>query len=560
MRVLASLSTSERVSPTAKLTFYGAAGTVTGACFLVEAGNSRVLVDCGLFQGSKEVKERNYLPFAFNPASVDFLLLTHAHIDHSGLIPKLYRHGFRGRVLATAATCDLCQVLLPDSAHVQEMEVERKNRKLQRSGRPLLQAIYTAEEAYHCQRLFQPVEYHRVLGLTSEVRACFYDAGHILGSASIKLWIKDGGEEITLLFSGDLGRAGQPLMNDPRPPEGADFVVLESTYGARHHPPEGDGLARLAEVIRETHRRGGNVLIPAFAVERTQDVLYALARLMQSGALDPGQVYLDSPLAVAATEIFCRYLTQMDEETQLMAVDWGGTCPFLLPGLKLARTCEESMAINRVQRGAVIIAASGMCDAGRIKHHLKHNLWRPECTVVLVGYQAEGTLGRRLEEGATEVTIHGEPVAVRARIEKLEDFSAHADQEGLVGWVKGMRCRPQVVFLTHGEAEALSALGRRLQEELGVRTYAPAWKEQVELSLAALGEAVPCSVELADGTAAGMPSEAEDVASPSLQQLENEFNLLKGELETWHRELVKAGRYQAAWQRLRHLRRELHSA
>jgi len=519
---------------------------------LLETRTSKVLIDCGLFQGSRAVRERNYQPFPFNPASIDFLLLTHAHIDHSGLIPKLYRHGFRGKILATAPTCDLCEALLPDSAHVQEMEVERKNRKLQRAGRPLIQAIYTSEEAYHCLRLFQPVEYRRVLGLTPEVKACFYEAGHILGSASIKLWVRDGDEEATLLFSGDLGRVDQPLVNDPHPPEGADFVIMESTYGNRLHPPGGDGLGRLAQIIAETHRRGGNVLIPAFAVERTQDVLYALGRLLDSGALDPGRVYLDSPLAVAATEIFCRYLAQLDEETQIMAVERGGTCPFLLPGMKLCRTSDESRAINQVSQGAVIIAASGMCDAGRIKHHLKHNLWRPECTVVLVGYQAEGTLGRRLAEGEKEVTIHGEPVAVRARIEKLDDFSAHADQNGLVSWVAGQRRRPRLVFLTHGEEEALNTLAARLEEELGLSTAIPDWKEQVQLSPEDAGGARETEVMAAGEQPAEVGS--------NLQEFQAELNRFKGALERWQREEVRAGRYQAALARLRRWQDELRNA
>lgn len=533
-----------------KLHFFGAAQTVTGACFLLEAGKSRILVDCGLFQGTKEVRERNYLPFPFNPAAVDFLLLTHAHIDHSGLIPKLYRHGFRGRILATAPTVDLCRVLLPDSAHIQEMEVERKNRKLQRAGKPLLQPIYTVEEAYHCQRLFQPVEYRRVLGLTPEVKACFYEAGHILGSATLKIWANDGDGEVTVVFSGDIGKTDQPLVNDPMPPAGADYLVMESTYGGRLHGNRDDSLHRLAQIIADTRRRGGNVLIPAFAVERTQDVLYALELLKQRGELEPGPIYLDSPLAVAATEIFCRYLPYLDEETQAMAVDRGGACPFLLPGLKLARTAEESMAINQVKEGAIIIAPSGMCDAGRIKHHLKHNLWRPECTVLLVGYQAEGTLGRRLLDGAKEVTIHGEEVAVRARIEQLDGFSAHADQEGLVVWARSFRQRPRQVFLTHGEEEALAALRQRLETELGLTTVVPRWQEEF-----ALPPVLP------EAQAAGtVPEAATEVAAtggPTLQELEAEFNSLKGELEGWLKRQVERGDYLAAARQLARWRREV---
>lgn len=533
-----------------KLHFFGAAHTVTGACFLLEAGNSRILVDCGLFQGTKEVKERNYSPFPFNPAQIDFLLLTHAHIDHSGLIPKLYRHGFRGRILATAPTVDLCQVLLPDSAHVQEMEVERKNRKLRRAGRPLIQPIYTVEEAYHCQRLFQPVAYRQVLALTPEVKACFYEAGHILGSASIKVWARDAEGEVSIVFSGDLGKVDQPLVNDPMPPTSADYLVMEATYGARRHQEQRDLLARLAQVIAVTRRRGGNVLIPAFAVERTQDVLFALGLLIQQGQLAPDHLYLDSPLAVAATEIFCRYIPYLDEEAQAMALERNGACPLLLPGLRLARSAEESMAINQIREGAVIIAASGMCDAGRIKHHLKHNLWRPECTVVLVGYQAEGTLGRRLLEGAKEVTIHGEEIAVRAEIVQMDGFSAHADQDGLVAWARAFRRKPQQVFLTHGEEEALHTLSDRLGAELGLATAVPRWLEMFPLPACARSSPAPAGKE----TAAAEVAAAE---APTLQQFEADYNALKGELERWFRRRAATGDYEAALRQLARWRKEV---
>jgi metallo-beta-lactamase family protein len=477
------------------------------------------------------------------------LLLTHAHIDHSGLLPKLYRHGFRGRILATTATAELCGVLLPDSAHVQQMEVERKNRKLQRAGRPLLQPIYTVEEAYQCQALFQPVEYRRVIGLTPEIKVCFYEAGHILGSASIKVWVRHGGGETSVVFSGDVGKRDQPLVNDPDPPTATDYLVLESTYGNRRHPGSAqDGFRRLASIISETRRRGGNVLIPAFAVERTQDILFALGQLIREGVLDPGEVYLDSPLAVAATEIFCRHVDWLDEETQIAAVERGGTCPFLLPGLKLARTAEESMAINQVRSGAVIIAASGMCDAGRIKHHLKHNLWRPECTVLLVGYQAEGTLGRRLKDGATSVTIHGEEIAVKARIEHMDDFSAHADQEGLVWWVKAFRRPPRTVFLTHGEHDALLALALRLRDELGMKVVVPKWLEEYALPA---GEKTAPGKTLPDEVAAG------EEADPTLQEIEAEFEELKKDLEAWRRREISAGRYLTVLQRLKKWRQEV---
>lgn len=535
----------------AKIQFLGATRTVTGSCYLVEAGNSRILVDCGLFQGTKEIRNNNYDAFSFDPASISFLLLTHAHIDHSGLIPELYRRGFRGRILATAPTCDLCQVLLPDSAHVQEMEVERKNRKRRRAGRAMLQPIYTVEEAYRCLHLFQPVDYRRVIGVTPEIKACFYDAGHILGSATIKLWIRDtDGSERTVVFSGDIGRTAQALVNEPEVPSDTDYLVMETTYGARRHNPNRDILPRLAKIIAETHRRGGNVIIPAFAVERSQDILFALGELLSRGEIEPNSIYLDSPLAVAATEIFCRHIKYMDEETQAAAVD-RGTCPFLLPGLNLTRSAEESMAVNQVQRGAIIVAASGMCDAGRIKHHLKHNLWRPECTVILVGYMAEGTLGRRLADGAKDVTIHGEQVAVKAAIEKMDDFSAHADQIGLLAWVNRFFDLPAQIFLTHGEEEAMDVFSRLLAEEFkGVKITIPRMLDSFELPVPA---EKPVSLEEDEDLAAAQVA----AGSSTLQDVQTEFDALKDELEAWLKQNIEVSNYSSIRQQLNRMRQKL---
>ncbi|TDA65534.1 MAG: MBL fold metallo-hydrolase [Clostridia bacterium] len=521
-----------------RLQFMGAARMVTGSCYILDCGQTRIMVDCGLFQGSKEVKEHNYGNFPFDPTGIDFLLLTHAHIDHCGLIPKLYRHGFRGPILATEPTADLCSVLLPDSANIQEMEVERKNRKNRRAGRPLLQPIYTVEEARQCMKLFRPVTYDQVIELAPGLRARFYDAGHILGSAMLKIWYEEGGRELEVVFSGDIGNAGQPIVKDPAVLPGADFVVMESTYGSRLHQPNRDNLERLRQVIQETKARGGNLLIPAFAVERTQDILLDLNILLQQGEITPGDIYLDSPLAAAATDIFCRYVNYFDPQVQEMAAAGDGECPLMLPGLHLVRTPEESISLNRLRGGAIIIAGSGMCDAGRIKHHLKHNLWRPECTVLLVGFQAQGTLGRRLLEGEKVVRIHGEEVAVRARIEQIEGFSAHADQGGLLAWVKAMRRPPHHIFLIHGEEEAARSLAELISRETGIATSVPAWLDEVELPVAFPAKPAPAEVI-------------------SLAELEASYRQLQEELERWFKNRVEKGEFATALQVMETLQREL---
>ncbi|WP_258360605.1 MBL fold metallo-hydrolase RNA specificity domain-containing protein [Moorella sulfitireducens] len=461
------------------LHFYGAAGTVTGSCYLLENGQHRLLIDCGLFQGSKAIKERNYGPFPFNPASIDALVLTHAHIDHCGLIPKLYLHGFKGPVFATPATVELAGALLPDSGHIQEMEVERKNRKNSRAGLPLLTPIYTATQASECLQYFRALDYRIEKEILPGFRLRFQDAGHILGSAIAEIWVKDGKEEIKVTFSGDLGNPGQPIVNDPTPIQATDYLVMESTYGNRCHINQGDKIELLKEVINKTMKKGGNLVIPAFAVERTQDLLYTLNILIKRGAINADKIYLDSPLAVTATEIFCRHQEYFDAETKELGND--GTCPFYLPGLHLSRTTEESMAINKIQGGAIIIAASGMCDAGRIKHHLKHNLWRHESTVLLVGYQAAGTLGRRLLEGEKKVRIHGEEIAVRADIVSLDGFSAHADRDGLLKWLKAFERPPRKVFITHGEEEAARDFATKVTSELGLATEVPQWLADARL-------------------------------------------------------------------------------
>jgi len=465
-----------------RLQFLGAAGTVTGSSYLLETVNTRIMIDCGMFQGPKEIRERNYSKFLVPPGSVDYLLLTHAHIDHSGLIPKFVKYGFRGKIYATAPTVELCEVLLPDSGHIQEMEVERKNRKNRRANRALIEPIYNVKDAYNSLSFFNPVIYDEMVQLTPEIKVRFVDAGHILGSAMIELWVREGSDEVKLVFSGDIGRKNQPLIKDPSTISEADYVIVESTYGNRLHVQSKEEIELLHEVIWETYKKGGNLIIPAFAVERTQDLLYHLSLLMEAKRMPPMPVYIDSPLSTATTAVFQHSREYFDQEA-LDIIKRGGD-PVHLPGIRFSKTAEESMSLNKVN-GAVIISASGMCEAGRIRHHLKYNLWRPESTILFVGYQAAGTLGRLILDGEKTVRIFGDEIAVRADIRSIEGYSAHADQVGLLEWVKNFQKPPKEIFVVHGEPESSGTLACLISKELGFLTTVPAWRQTVELLPAA---------------------------------------------------------------------------
>jgi metallo-beta-lactamase family protein len=391
----------------------GAARTVTGSFFVMECGTTRFAIDCGLFQGSKEIRERNYQDFPVNPRSLDFLILTHAHIDHSGLIPKLVHRGFSGPIYCTYPTADLASIMLPDSGHIQEMEVEQKNRRAMRSGRPLLEPIYTVEQAQRSLERLRPVNYDEMVQAAPNVRFRLRDAGHILGSAFVELWGTEDEVTSKIVFSGDVGNLNLPIIKDPTAIESADFLLLESTYGNRYHERAEQRAQLMRDTIKFTLAKGGNLIIPSFAVERTQDLLFDLCQLRRQGQLpEDVPVYIDSPLAIAATEVFRKNLPYWDDQTRQLVE--AGHSPFDLPNLRFARTAEESRRLNEINGRTIIISASGMCDAGRIKHHLKHNLWRPEATILFVGYQAEGTLGRRLLEGEKLVRIHGEEPALNA--------------------------------------------------------------------------------------------------------------------------------------------------
>lgn len=463
-----------------KLRFLGAAGTVTGSCFLIETGLVRVMVDCGMFQGPRAIRERNYQKFPVEPSSVDCLLLTHAHIDHSGLIPKLIKQGFKGKIYATSATVDLCAVMLPDSGYIQEMEVERLNRKHQRAGRPLLSPIYTADDARESMKSFQRVDYGEILNLTPEINVRFINAGHILGSAMLEVWVREGSRQTKLVFTGDLGSNDKPFIEDPSPVREADCVVMESTYGGRLHQDAHNKLDLLHEVAWETYRKGGNLIIPAFAVERTQDLLFDINILVREERFPPMDIYIDSPMAIAATEVFKQHGECYDDECRRMMNQGPG--PFDMPNLKYSRTAEESVALNSIRGGAVILSASGMCDAGRIKHHLRHNLWRPESTVLFVGYQAPGTKGARLLGGADFIRIHGEDVKVRADIRQIDGYSSHADQNGLLDWLGGFTTMPRTIFLVHGEPDGAKTLAGVIRKRFGVDPVIPQWMDEHEVT------------------------------------------------------------------------------
>lgn len=458
-----------------RLVFSGAAHEVTGSCHYLEAGTTKILVDCGMEQGVN-IYENVEPPAAYS--EIDFVLLTHAHIDHVGMLPYIYARGFRGNVIATAATCDLCNIMLKDSAHIQEMEAEWKNRKARRAGNPEVAPLYEMNDALGVLELLVPQDYNTIVKLNDTVTVRFTDIGHLLGSASIEIWLKEGDTEKKIVFSGDIGNKNKPLICDPSYTKEADYAVMESTYGNRLHQKGQKGITHISELVRitqETLDRGGNVVIPAFAVGRTQELLYFFRHIKAERLIrghDNFEVYVDSPMAVEATQVFKEnQLECYDEETQVLVQ--AGINPISFPGLKLSITSEESKNINFDTKPKVIISASGMCDAGRIRHHLKHNLWRPECTIVFAGYQAEGTIGRALVDGAKTVKLFGEAIDVEAHIETLHDISGHADQNGLLEWASGFEKKPEKIFVVHGSDGVCDEFAELLTARTGIPAVAP---------------------------------------------------------------------------------------
>ena len=474
-----------------KITFLGATKTVTGSNYLVEAAGKKFLVDCGMWQGKKELEEENFDEFDFNPAEIDFMLLTHAHIDHSGRIPKLYNEGFKNKIYAHKATCDLCALMLPDSGHIQEMESEWKNRKRMRKGLEARDPLYTAEQAARCLEIFEPVQYDQIIDITPDIHVRFNDAGHMLGSSIIELWVNENGKQTKTVFTGDLGNNDIPLLAEPTMIQDADFLVMESTYGNRLHIKNESKAETFINIVTDTIKNGGTVVIPSFAVGRTQEILYELNKIKDSEDDSPEferkyrllmntPVYVDSPLAISATEVFKENMDLFDKETQELIKR--GDNPLEFPGLKFTQTVEESKALNESDESAIIISASGMCEVGRIKHHLKHNIWNPKNTILFVGYQAPGTLGRKIVDGAKTVKIFGEEVAVNARVEYIEGYSGHADQAGLLHFVNSFVKKPNHIFLVHGEEESQKVLRDKISENFDLPVSIPDYCESFDLT------------------------------------------------------------------------------
>ncbi len=457
---------------------FGATREVTGSCHLLRIGGRRVLVDCGLIQGTPEDEARNAQPFPFDATEIDAVVLTHAHIDHSGRLPLLVKAGFDGPIYTHAASMDLCAILLKDSGYLNEREAEWENRKRERKQLPLIEPLYTMADAQAVMHQFKPLQYEQAIEILPGVRLRLQDAGHILGSAIAELWLTDAGEQRKLVFSGDLGHRGAPILRDPTAIQEADLVILESTYGDRAHRGWDSTWAELESVLLGASHERGNVLIPAFAVGRTQELLHAFKLNYDKWQLDRWTIFLDSPMAIEATETYRRHVNLYDKETRQLREEEGS--PFDLPNLHLSRNVEDSMGINRIQSGAIIIAGSGMCSGGRIKHHFKHNIWRHNCHVLIVGFQARGTLGRRLVDGVKQITLWGETVSVGAKIHTIGGFSAHADCHGLRDWYQHFKGKPPLV-LVHGEEEAMDMLADRFRADGVAPVFTPKAGDKIDL-------------------------------------------------------------------------------
>ncbi|MCX7911639.1 MAG: MBL fold metallo-hydrolase [Dehalococcoidales bacterium] len=464
-----------------RLTFLGAVRGVTGSRYLIEAGGTKFLVDCGLYQ-ERDFLYRNWEPFRFPPQEISAVLLTHAHLDHCGLLPKLVREGFRGRVICTPPTADITKIILLDAAHVQEEDAAYKKKRHMREGRqgPYPEVpLYTVAEAEASLQYFSPVEYGKPVSLGREITATFYDAGHILGSAMIKIDMGQGDDKCSIVFSGDIGRWDRPLLHDPHVFRDTDYIVMESTYGDRAHEGSEDIGEELARIVNEAFRNKGNIIVPSFALQRAQEILYYLNKLLLEGRIPYLDVYLDSPMAQKITEVFRRYADQFDEEMKDLIRTHRS--PFDFPGLRMVETTEESKALNELTGTAMIIAGSGMATGGRIKHHLANNIERPECIVLFIGYQAEGTLGRQILDGARAVRIHGVMHPVRAKVYRIEGFSAHADRDDLIRWLSKLSPAPRLIFITHGELQAAEAFKAFLRERTGFKATIPGYGETFRL-------------------------------------------------------------------------------
>jgi len=459
----------------ATITFYGAAQEVTGSCYLLESpAIGRVLMECGMHQGGDAVERIQDDNFEFEPGSIDAVILSHAHLDHSGKLPKLVNQGFNGPIYCTQATKGILRILLEDALGLYQRDLERENLRRERSGRNLLNAEYSEADVRKVLKLCEGMPYNKSFAPGSAATACFHDAGHILGSAIVEIELEERDQHKRLVFSGDLGRKGSVLMNDPATLSNADLVLMEGTYGNRDHRDESSTLQQLTEILSDTWQRGGNVLIPAFALGRSQEIIFQLGCLYHKGLLDGWQVFLDSPMAIEVTQVYDRWLHLMDDQDIRQLDKFGrDSLEEFLPTLKICRTPEESMAINEVKQGALIIAGSGMCTGGRIRHHIKHRLWRESNTMIFIGFQAQGTLGRLLVDGLKDIKIFGDEIKVRSRIETLGGFSAHAGQSELISWIENFQPTPRVLLI-HGEARALEGLSQKLWTDKSIRSEIPA--------------------------------------------------------------------------------------
>ena len=469
-----------------KIKFCGASTGVTGSCHLLTSGEHKILLDCGQFQGGKAQDALNYEKFPFEPSEIECVVLSHAHIDHCGRLPLLTKRGFEGKIYCTDATADLLSVMLKDSAYIHEKETEWKNRKAERAGREQVEPLYTIEDAEKALSLVSPILYDQQIEINSDMKIVFNDAGHILGSAITELWVTEDDKESKIVFSGDLGMEGRPILRDPTYIKKADYVIMETTYGNRIHKELGSGVEKLIEIILNTTRRGGNIVIPSFAVGRTQELIYELNRFYDSNneyrkELDKIFVYIDSPMATTATEIFRRNAQVFDEETREYILK--GDNPLEFKNLKFTRSSKESQDLNFNKEPKIIISASGMCEAGRIRHHLKHNLWNPKNSIVFVGYQGQGTLGRSLVEGIKMVTLFGEEIQVNAEIHNLEGFSGHADQNGLFAWLAHFEQKPKQIFLVHGEEESKKDFAKLVNEKLSYEPIVVMGNSEFELDM-----------------------------------------------------------------------------
>lgn len=464
-----------------KLKFFGAVQNVTGSCYLVEANSTRILVDCGLYQ-ERDLKTRNWDPFPVPPSTIDAVLLTHAHLDHCGRLPRLVKEGFRGKIYCTPATSEIAQIIMKDSAFLQEEDVKHKKARHERQGKTSpfpYEPLYTQADVEQTIPLLTPVVYQTPVSVANHITATFREAGHIFGSTSIRLAVEQGGETRTILFSGDVGRWDMPIINDPDPFDEADYVLIESTYGDRAHGETKNIPGELARIINETRKAGGNIVIPSFAVERTQELLYHLNGLLRENRIPHLLTFVDSPMAISVTEIFKKHPELFDQETVELLHKGMHLCD--LPGLTMSNTVDQSKAINHIKGTAIIIAGSGMCTGGRIKHHLKNNISRPESTILFVGYQAVGTLGRLILDGTNPIRIFGEEHEVKARIEKISGFSAHADQNELIRWITALKKAPRRVFVTHGEPDAASAYKKLLEQKTGWPCTVPEYQQEIIL-------------------------------------------------------------------------------